>query len=172
MNVTEAGPRNIALPFLIHDHLGLNVEALGLVASVFSIGSITGAVVLGRVRQLRRRGLLMYGAAALGGLTVVLYGLAPNLGVLLGVALICGVSFSATSLVWANTLQEMVPQEKLGRVFSIDALGSIVLMPVGFALAGVLTDRIGPALVFVIGGSATMALALVGYLHPGVRSLD
>ena len=172
INVTEAGPRNIALPFLIHDHLGLNVEALGLVASVFSIGSITGAVVLGRVKRLRRRGRLMYGAAALGGLTVVLYGLAPNLGVLLGVALIYGVSFSAISLVWANTLQEIVPQEKLGRVSSIDALGSVVLMPVGFALAGVLTDRIGPAMVFVIGGSATVALALLGYLHPGVRGLD
>jgi hypothetical protein len=24
----------------------------------------------------------------------------------------------------------------------------------------------------VIGGSATMALALLGYLHPGVRGLD
>jgi len=172
VNVTEAGPRNIALPFLIHDHLGLNVEALGLVASVFSIGSIAGAVVLGRARKLRRRGLLMYGATALGGLTVVLYGLAPNLGVLLGVALIYGVTWSSVSLVWANTLQEMVPQEQLGRVSSIDALGSFVLMPVGFALAGVLTDRIGPALVFVIGGIATMALALLGYLHPGVRKLD
>ena len=172
VNVTEAGPRNIALPFLIHDHLGLNVEALGLVASVFSIGSITGAVVLGRAKKLRRRGLLMYGATALGGLTVVLYGLAPNLGVLLGVALIYGVTWSSVSLVWANTLQEMVPQEQLGRVSSIDALGSFVLMPVGFALAGVLTDRIGPALVFVIGGIATMALALLGYLHPGVRKLD
>ena len=172
VNVTEAGPRNIALPFLIHDHLGLNVEALGLVASVFSIGSIAGAVVLGRARKLRRRGLLMYGATALGGLTVVLYGLAPNLGVLLGVALIYGVTWSSVSLVWANTLQEMVPQEQLGRVSSIDALGSFVLMPMGFALAGVLTDRIGPALVFVIGGIATMALALLGYLHPGVRKLD
>ncbi|MCX6025043.1 MAG: MFS transporter [Chloroflexi bacterium] len=163
LNVTDAGPRNIALPFLIHDHLGLDVKALGLVASVFSIGSITGAVVLGR---------LMYGAAALGGLMIALYGLAPSLAVLLGAAFIYGVSFSAVALIWTNTLQEMVPQEKLGCVSSIDALGSFVLMPVGFALAGVLTDRIGPALVFVIGGSATVALALLSYLHPGVRALD
>jgi MFS family permease len=172
LNVTDAGPRNIALPFLIHDHLGLDVKALGLVASVFSIGSITGAVVLGRVKRLRRRGRLMYGAAALGGLMIALYGLAPNLAVLLGAAFIYGVSFSAVALIWTNTLQEMVPQEKLGRVSSIDALGSFVLMPVGFALAGLMTDRIGPALVFVIGGSATVALALLSYLHPGVRALD
>ncbi len=73
---------------------------------------------------------------------------------------------------WTNTLQEMVPQEQLGRVTSIDALGSFVLMPVGFALAGVLTDRFGPVLVFVFGGALTVLVTLLAYLHPGVRSLD
>jgi MFS family permease len=171
-NVTDAGPRNIALPFLIHDHLGLDVKALGLVASSFSIGSIAGALLLGRVKRLRRRGRLMYGAVALCGLMVAFYGLAPNLVVLLGAALIYGMSFSAGALVWTTTMQEMVPQEKLGRVTSIDALGSFVLMPIGFALAGVLTDRIGPVSVFVIGGSLTVAVAILAYLHPGVRKLD
>jgi MFS transporter, DHA3 family, tetracycline resistance protein len=172
INVTESGPRNVALPFLIHDHLGLDVKALGFVASLFSIGSIIGAILLGRVKRLRRRGLLAYGAVILCGLMIVTYGLAPNLTVLLVAAFIYGVSFSAITLVWTNTLQEMVPQEKLGRVSSIDALGSFVLMPVGFALAGVLTDRIGPVLVFIIGGCATIGLALLALLHPGVRRLD
>jgi type IV pilus assembly protein PilO len=66
----------------------LEVEALGLAASSFSIGSVTGAVLLGRLRRIRRRGRLMYGAVVLGGLMVVLYGLAPNLGVLLAANLV------------------------------------------------------------------------------------
>jgi hypothetical protein len=82
------------------------------------------------------------------------------------------VCFSAVSLIWTNTLQEMVPPEKLGRVSSIDALGSFVLMPAGFAIAGSLTDAIGPVRVFLLGGGATMGLALLGLLHRGVRSLD
>ena len=172
INVTDAGPRNIALPFLIHDHLGLEIEALGLAASSFSIGSVTSAVLLARLKRIRRRGRLMYAAVVLGGLMIVLYGLAPNLGVLLAAAFIYGCSFSAIALIWTNTLQEMVPPEKLGRVSSIDALGSFVLMPVGYALAGWLTDQIGPAQVFVIGGSSTIGLALLAYLHPGVRRLD
>jgi DHA3 family tetracycline resistance protein-like MFS transporter len=172
INVTDAGPRAIAMPFLIHDHLGLDVKALGLVFSFFSTGSIIGAVVLGRVKRLRRRARWMYGGVGLCGLMIVMYGLAPNIVVLLGVALIYGVSFSAGALVWTTTLQEMVPQEKLGRVTSIDALGSFVLMPIGFALAGVLTDRFGPVLVFIYGGSLTVAVTILAYLHPGVRSLD
>ena len=172
INVTDAGPRAVAMPFLIHDHLGLDVKALGLVFSFFSAGSIVGALVLGRVKRLRRRARWMYGGVGLCGLMIVMYGLAPNLGLLLGAALIYGLSFSAGSLVWTTTLQEMVPQEQLGRVTSIDALGSFVLMPVGFALAGVLTDRIGPVLVFVYGGSLTVAVTILAYLHPGVRRLD
>lgn len=172
INVTDSGPRNIALPFLIHDHLGLQVEALGLVASSFSIGCITGAILLGRLKRIRRRGLILYSSAALGGLMIVAYGLAPNLIVLLAAAFIYGVSFSAIALIWTNTLQEMVPPEMLGRVSSIDALGSFVLMPIGFALAGWLTDKIGPVQVFIIGGCSTITLAVLAYLHPGVRRVD
>ena len=172
INVTDSGPRNIALPFLIHDHLGLEVEALGLVASSFSVGSVTGAILLGRLKRIRRRGLILYSAAALGGLMIVAYGLAPNLIVLLAAAFIYGISFSAIALIWTNTLQEMVPPGMLGRVSSIDALGSFVLMPIGFALAGWLTDKIGPVQVFVIGGCSTIILAVLAYLHPGVRRVD
>ena len=172
INVTDAGPRNIALPFLIHDHLGLGVEALGLVASAFSIGSIAGAVAIGRLRRIRRRGPLAYGAIALGGLMIACYGLAPSLAFLAGCAFVYGLCFSAVGLVWTNTLQEMVPPDKLGRVSSIDALGSFVLMPAGFAAAGWLTDSIGPVRVFLLGGVTTIALALLGLLHRGVRSLD
>jgi MFS family permease len=172
VNVTDAGPRNIALPFLIHDHLGLGVEALGLVASAFSAGSITGAVAIGRLRRIRRRGPFAYGALALGGVMIVCYGLSPSLAFLAACAFVYGVCFSAVGLIWTNTLQEMVPPDKLGRVSSIDALGSFVLMPAGFAAAGWLTDSIGPARVFLLGGGTTMALALLGLLHREVRRLD
>ena len=172
INVTDSGPRNVALPFLIHDHLGLDVGALGLVASSFSIGSVVGAIVFGRMKRIRHRGTVLYAGAALGGLMIVGYGLAPNLIVMLAAAFIYGISFSAIALVWTNTLQEMVPPDMLGRVSSIDALGSFVLMPIGFALAGVLTDKIGPVQVFIIGGCSTITLAILAYLHPGVRRVD
>jgi hypothetical protein len=94
------------------------------------------------------------------------------LGVLAGLAMIYGMSFAVGGLVWTNTLQAMVPPERLGRVSSIDALGSFVLMPAGFALAGRLTDVLGPAQVFILGGVATIGLVVLGLLHPAIRRLD
>ena len=79
---------------------------------------------------------------------------------------------SIFSLIWTNTLQEMVPHELLGRVYSIDALGSWVLLPVGFAIAGWATDLVGAPTVFLVGGFGTIALTLIGLSHPAIRNLD
>jgi DHA3 family tetracycline resistance protein-like MFS transporter len=103
---------------------------------------------------------------------LVLFGLSPALPGVVIAALIFGVGISLGGIVWTNTVQEMVPQEKLGRVTSIDALGSFVFLPVGFALAGLLVERIGPASVFVLGGSLVIALSLAILLVPSIRNLD
>ena len=171
-NVFDAGPRNVALPFLIHDHLGLEVGALGAVASSIAVGSVTAAVFLGRFHRMRRRGLLLYGGEVVMGLMLILFGLMPTLPGLMAAAFIFGMAVSQGSLVWTNTLQEMVPPEKLGRVTSIDALGSFVFLPVGFAFAGILSDRIGPANVFLLGGTLVVLLACGMLLVPSIRGLD
>ena len=60
----------------------------------------------------------------------------------------------------------------LGRVYSLDAFGSFVLLPVGFGITGWATDLVGAPTVFLIGGFATIALAASGLFHPAIRNLD
>jgi hypothetical protein len=48
INVTDSGPRNVALPFLIHDQLGLEVNALGMVSGITAVGSVLSAIYLCR----------------------------------------------------------------------------------------------------------------------------
>lgn len=172
VNLFDAGPRNVALPFLIHDHLGLEVEALGAVSSAIAIGSVTAAVVLGRQKRLRRRGRLLYGAEILMGSMLLGFGLAPSLPSLVAAALVYGVGFSVANLVWTNTVQEMIPAEKLGRVTSLDALGSFVFLPLGFAVAGLLAEQIGAANVFRLGGGLAVLLGIGVLLVPSIRRLD
>jgi hypothetical protein len=83
-----------------------------------------------------------------------------------------GLSTSVFSLIWTHTLQEMVPGELLGRVYSIDALGSFVLLPIGFSIAGWATDLVGAPTVFLVGGLGTITLAALGIFHPAIRDLD
>ncbi len=47
-------------------------------------------------------------------------------------------------------MQQQIPQDRLSRVYSYDALGSYVCIPIGLSLAGPLSDilGVGGALVF------------------------
>jgi hypothetical protein len=58
-------------------------------------------------------------------------------------AVLNGASLEASSLSWTTALQEMIPPVQLGRVSSIDMLGSYVLLPVGYGVVGWATDHSG-----------------------------
>ncbi len=171
-NVTYGGPLSVSLPFLVEKNLGGDVNAFGLIASFSAAGSMLGAVFLGRFQRLRRRGSLAYGAWILGGLMLVVYGFSQQLWLVLAAALVNGATLVTFGLIWTNTLQEQVPTELLGRVSSIDYLGSFVLLPVGYGLAGVLTDQFGPSLVFIFGGLLTSIFIFLGLMNPTIRNLD
>jgi DHA3 family tetracycline resistance protein-like MFS transporter len=87
-------------------------------------------------------------------------------------AVVNGAMVTVFGLIWTNLIQEFVPREMLGRVSSIDALGSYVFLPLGYAAAGWLTDAIGPPAVFYLGGGLTVAIALIGLAVPAIRRLD
>jgi len=172
VNMSETSPRAVAMPFLIKNDLGADVGLLGIFGSAFSIGFIVGAILLGQFKRLRKRGIISYLTPLTQGILLLFFGFKFPIPVLIGSMFVYGFTFSVFGLIWNNTLQEMVPHEMLGRVYSIDALGSFVFMPIGFALAGWATDLIGAPTVFLIGGFSTIALALIGLSHPAIRNLD
>lgn len=172
INVTDAGPRAVAMPFLIKDDLGAGVEMFGWIGSVTSLGFVIGMLLLGQIVRLRRRGLLGYLAVMLQGLMFLPFAFKLPIPILFVATFIYGFMFSVFGLIWPTTVQELVPERLLGRVFSIDALGSWVLLPIGFALAGWLTELFGAPTVFLVGGIGTVALTALGLLHPAIRKLD
>ena len=57
--------------------------------------------------------------------------------------------------------------------WSIDWIGSLAFEPIGLAVIGILTDRLGPSPVFLVAGGVNAILALVGMLAVrGIRELD
>lgn len=172
VNITLAGPYSVAMPFLVKDNLRADVDTLGLLYAVFPIGYVIGGVWLGRRQKIRRRGWRLYAALAVAAIMLGLFGFLPPLPVLIVAALINGFALEVDHLVWTNVLQETVPNEQLGRVTSIDAMGSFGLLPIGFALAGLATKLLGAPLVFILGGGLTALLALAALAHPAIRRLD
>ena len=172
INITMSGPRAVALPFLVDRNLHASVGTLGLFYSAGSAGAVLAAVWLGSRQRLRQRGRLCYASTVVCGLSGLVFGLAVPVPVLVVASFAIGLCIAVFGLIWTNTMQELVPREKLGRVTSIDALGSFVLLPLGYGLTGWATDRLGAPAVFILGGGITALLALTAWLHPAIRSFD
>jgi predicted MFS family arabinose efflux permease len=172
INITEASPRAVAMPFLIKQDLGADVELLGLFGSAASLGFVVGMIWLGQYAHLPRRGLLGYLSIIVTGAALLPFAFKLPVPILAASMFIGGLSTSVFSLIWTHTLQEMVPGELLGRVYSIDALGSFVLLPIGFSIAGWATDLVGAPTVFLVGGLGTITLAALGIFHPAIRNLN
>lgn len=101
--------------------------------------------------------------------------LAPALGwsftvtALTGVVAGCGFAF--WGVMWATSVQSHIPLAVLSRVSAYDVAGSIMVIPLGRALAGPAADAYGADRVLLF--SSVMGVALIGVMLsvPAIRSL-
>jgi sugar phosphate permease len=163
---------SVSLPLLIESNLIGNVTVLGFFNSMSAIGFVVGALGMGSLKKIRNRGWLAYIATFLAGLMTCIFGIVTSIPALAVAAFFDGFFICNYSLVWTNTLQELVSRDNLDRVASIDALGSYVLLPIGYGIYGWATDLIGAPIVFVIGGGLTAFLVLIGLSNSSVRGLN
>jgi MFS family permease len=171
-NITLAGPYSIAMPFLVKEQLGGDEKMLGFIYAIFPIGYAIASLIMGAFPKIRYRGLVFYIASIIAGLGLGVFGLHVPIYVLVIAALFNGAALEIDGLVWTNLLQELVPPKQMGRVSSVDMLGSFVLLPIGFALTGWLIDQIGVTTVFLASGILTAGLCVLPLLHPAIRKLD
>lgn len=174
-NVSLA-PLQVSLPRLVHDYYHQGVWLLGAIFTAMSIGSILATLVVGQFKRMRRRGAVAYTSLALANVGFMAMGVIvdPRIAlytVMAGAALL-GAGLGAFEILWATIMQEMVPPEKLGRVTSVDWLGSLSLQPIGLFVVGALTDIVGPNWMFLAGGAISLGLTLIGFIPRSIRRLD
>jgi MFS family permease len=172
--VAYTSAMTVALPRLVFAVYGSGAWLLAAITTSVAIGSIAATLFVGQVR-LRRRGMIAFLAYVFSGVALIAFCLpfAPGLAILITLPAALGVGFGMNIMyaIWANLLYELVPNEKLGRVTSVDALGSLGLLPISYVLAGWLSDSLGPATVFLIGGSLMVILNSLPLFLRGIREL-
>lgn len=173
--VAYGGAMTVALPRLVFFTYGGNAWLLAAITTGAGIGAVAGNLFVGQVR-LRRRGIVAFLAYILCGLALLLFGLplAPGLVVfvVLPAAFAVGFGMDTMAMIWTNLLYELVPNDKLGRVASVDLLGSLGMLPVGYVLAGWLSDHFGAASVFVLGGLLMVLLNSIPLFLHNIRKLE
>ena len=171
VNVTFVGPLVVALPLLVRDVLHADARLFGAIGGAVGLGELAGTFVVAH-RPVRRIGVAMYLWAILTGLGVAGYGLVPAVPAIFVSAFLVGLSLSGFGILWETAVQRNVPGDLLGRVSSVDYLGSTLLTPAGPILFAGLVEAIGPASTFVVGGMVSAALCLFALAIRSIRELE
>ena len=153
----------VLLPLMAQETFGGHAGTYGTLAAVMGGGTLAGALlVAGRERPTRA---MMVGSALVYGVSIVLAGLAPTLGLEL-VALVvvgaAGVAFAST----ANaTLQLHSADLMRGRVMSLYAVTFLGTTPIGSPLVGWIAETFGVRAAFLVGGGAATMAAVAALLE-------
>ncbi|MER7760397.1 MFS transporter [Streptomyces sp. NPDC097619] len=142
----------------------------GWIASADGAGTIIGGLLGMRVRPRRP---LVAGACAM--LFFSLNPLAPALGwsftVTALTGMVAGCGFAFWGVMWATSVQSHIPLAVLSRVSAYDVAGSIMVIPVGRALAGPAAGAFGADRVLLF--SSVVGLVCIGAMLcvPAIRAL-
>ncbi len=135
-----------------------------------ALGLVLGVLLAMRIRPRRPilvGTILTFGAAP----PYVLLGIGAPLWSVVAAAFVMGVCFDMFGILWQTTLQRSVPAEALSRVSSYDALGSLMLGPIGLILAGPAAMWFGAHPALVACGIVMTLTTLAALCAPGVRQL-
>jgi MFS family permease len=159
----------LSRPLVAKEELG-GAWAWGLILAAQSAGLVVGSLV---VLHLRPRRPLFLGQAAILLLTPPLALLAVGAPALVIAASVfaAGIGLDVFEILWQTALQENVPNERLSRVSSYDALGSFVFVPIGLAVAGPLATAIGIDATLWLAFGLISAVTVAVLLVPDVRRL-
>lgn len=166
----------VAMPKLVGYVYGQGAGLLATLSAAEAAGSLLALLLIGPATRLKKRGLLGYLALSLTCIGMIIFGLpfpradAPFIAPFASVLVGFGLTFVNTILF--TVYQETIPNDKLGRVLSLDAFATFATIPLGEALGGILADRIGPAMVFVIFGAINFVNVLIPLLVREVRTLE
>lgn len=151
VNAAWAGTTQVLGPTVADRTVGR--AAWGTVMAAVTAGLVVGGLVA--LRRPARFPLRVGVAATMAVATLPLaLGAWPVLPVLLVAALVSGACIETFGIAWDTALQRHVSQHQLARVYSYDALGSFVAIPVGQVAVGPLAEAFGERTVLV--GTAMM----------------
>ena len=156
-------------PVVANDRLG-GAQGWSWVLAAESIGMVLGVMVAIRAKPTYPIRWVVLLTFPLAGLPLVL-GLGGSLWVAVAVAFVGGVAVDILVVLWDTTMQREIPAEALSRVSSYDALGTLLLGPVGLMLAGPSVDLIGSNAALLICAVVTVIASVGALCSPGVRSL-
>jgi MFS family permease len=135
----------------------------GFLGAAVAVGSIVGAVIVGKLNTRRSSGKYLLGGGMAIGAMIAALGFTMSIPVALAEVLVLGVVISITNIPLSVLIQAKVPGRLLGRVGA--AFGSLVAIggPAGAFFAGAFAGATTVGTVFIVSGAVFLGVIAVSW---------
>jgi MFS family permease len=169
LNAAFAGVFQVLGPVQAKLHYG-GAGLWGAILASESAGLICGGLVMLRIRPQRLLLVATFGVLAMAPPLALLGPPAPAAAVA-AAAFAAGFGIEVFAVCWDTTMQQQIPGTMLSRVYAYDMLGSVALIPIGFAIAGPLASAIGTRATVYAAAALVVAATLPVFGVRDVREL-
>ncbi|MFZ0640941.1 MAG: MFS transporter [Candidatus Acidiferrales bacterium] len=170
LNFCIAGPVGIGLAAVAKFRFA-SAAAFGTFLSCFSGGMLAGMGLGGTVKKPRKRGLQFIAMGALCGVELIGVGLYPRFWAIASLLAMMGLGVGFVNIQFSTWIQLRVERAMLGRVMSVLMFSAVGLIPISYAIAGVVAQWSLPVL-FVGAGAILAATAAAATSAKAARELD
>lgn len=162
------------LPLLVSEHFGGGAAQLSLLESIAGVGILLGGLILSVWGGFRRRIFTTMMGTVVLGVSFLVLGLTPGTSFWMALVstFVIGLTIPLIDGPIMAILQGTVAPEMQGRVFTI--MGSLlsVTSPLGLAIAGPVSDRLGLQVWYVTAGVLCGIVGMVGFFLPTLANIE
>ncbi len=158
------------LPYIMAEMNGSSAT-YGYFMAGFPLGYVIGSLLVGRVRLVSRR-TVMLGALVIGGLTYINLGITHSIVFAIVTETIAGIAMAIFNVHNTTISQLTIPDRLMGKVFSVRLLISRGMMPLGVLVGGLLSEVWGVRPLYLLIGAIICTVSMAGLLLPYFRFID
>ncbi len=170
ISLVSGGLIEVALPTLVHGPMHGGANGYGFILAAWGGGALVGSIFAGTLGKHKHKGL---GVLLAGLIVAAAIALLPTWGVI--GAMICmligGIANSGITVLLFTAIQLVIPRHLMGRIMGLLMFSASGLYPLSVALAGVLANQFGPAILFPFGGLLLGLVMLFGMTQKALREI-
>ena len=162
----------IGIPFII-ENKGLGAKEFGIFGAVGAAGAMIGSII-GGIRPISKenRGLVFY--VLIGGIAwcMLMWAMPIPFLLILVFVLMEGALGGTLGVIWRTTMSDSVDQHLRGRVNSLDAIGSLIFIPLAPLMGGWMIEKTNVLTTFSIAVSFMVLTTMAGLIVPSFRRFE
>ncbi len=171
-NLFVMGPAVVGIPILVKIGLGGTASNFAICEAVVGLGMLLGTAFVYKFGDRFTHGRIFLAGLFIDGASFCLYYFIENMIEMYILSFCHGIGIPLLIISRVSIMQKNIPEELLGRIFSIISISIISMAAVSSGIIGFASEVLDIKTIFLLFGTGAGLCGVAGFLHPKIKHLN